>query len=439
MHTVKASRIAIFQFNNPPMRAFHMSWIAFFLCFFAWFGAAPLMPVIRQEMGLTPEQIANIAIASVAMTIFARLLIGWLCDKIGPRLCYVGLLIFGAIPVIGIGFAHEYSSFLIFRLCIGIIGASFVITQYHCSIMFAGNCVGTANAITASWGNVGGGITQMVMPALLTLFVSFGVSEALGWRLAMVVPGVLMLVMGVLYYFFTQDTPKGNFNQILITHSHSNKVPFSEALKNYRVWILALVYGSCFGVGLTIYNMASLYFTDRFQLSITQAGMAAGVFGFMAIFARALGGYLGDRVGKKWGLRGRVFCLSSILAIESVTLILFSQSNTLFLAIVTLVLMAISMHMSCGVTFSVTPFINKKALGAVTGIVSAGGNLGAVLAGFLFKEFAWADSLAILGITVAFVSALSFLIKFSPEDEVAAKHEIEKTHPTLIAETAGMY
>mgnify|MGYP003340696612 CR=1 FL=1 len=32
---------------------------------------------------------------------------------------------------------------------IGLIGAAFVITQYHTSIMFAPNCVGTANATTA--------------------------------------------------------------------------------------------------------------------------------------------------------------------------------------------------------------------------------------------------------------------------------------------------
>ena len=385
MHSVKATRIQLFQFNTPPMRAFHMTWIAFFLCFFSWFGIAPLMPIIRQEMGLTPSQIANIVIASVAITIFARLLVGWLCDKIGPRLCYSGLLILGAIPVIGIGFAQDYTSFLIFRLCIGVIGASFVITQYHCSVMFAGNCVGTANAVTAGWGNMGGGVTQMVMPALLAMFVSFGASQCVGWRLAMVVPGVLMGIMGVLYYFFTQDTPKGNFDQLLITHSHSNKAPSSEApfrqaLKDYRVWILALVYGACFGIELTIHNMASLYFTDRFHLSVGKAGMAAGVFGFMAIFARALGGYLGDWSGKKWGLRGRVLFLSCVLASEAVTLILFSRSSVLFVAMIALVFFATCVHMSCGATFSVVPFINKKALGAVAGIVGAGGNVGAVLA-----------------------------------------------------------
>ena len=75
------------------MRAFHMSWFAFFLCFFGWFGIAPLMPIIRSELHLTKEQIGNSAIAAVAVTIFVRILMGWLCDRIGPRRAYAGLLI----------------------------------------------------------------------------------------------------------------------------------------------------------------------------------------------------------------------------------------------------------------------------------------------------------------------------------------------------------
>ena len=159
----KATKINLLDFKTPPMRAFHITWITFFLCFFGWFGIAPLMPVVRKDLGLSQEQIGNIIIASVAITVFARLLIGWLCDKIGPRICYSLLLIFGSIPVMFIGTSQSYESFLLFRLAIGVIGASFVITQYHTSIMFAPNVVGTANATVAGWGNMGGGATLIMM------------------------------------------------------------------------------------------------------------------------------------------------------------------------------------------------------------------------------------------------------------------------------------
>src|SRR6188768_3588495 len=84
--SAKATKINLLDFKTPSMRAFHITWITFFLCFFGWFGIAPLMPVVREDLGLTKAQIGNIIIASVSVTIIARLVIGRLCDTIGPRL-----------------------------------------------------------------------------------------------------------------------------------------------------------------------------------------------------------------------------------------------------------------------------------------------------------------------------------------------------------------
>src|SRR5438067_9227256 len=114
----KAIRIQLANFSSPPMRAFHMTWIAFFLCFFAWFGIAPLMPIVRKELNLTATQIKWCIVASVSITIFARLLMGWLCDRIGPRLAYTWLLVLASLPVMGIGLSYDFATFLFFRLMI---------------------------------------------------------------------------------------------------------------------------------------------------------------------------------------------------------------------------------------------------------------------------------------------------------------------------------
>src|SRR3954469_17346860 len=205
---MKAVQIRLFDFKSPQMRAFHMTWIAFILCFFGWFGLAPVMPLVRADLHLTPAQVASSVIASVAGTIFARLLVGYLCDKFGPRRIYSGLLALGALPVMGVGLVHSYAGFMLCRVLIGLVGASFVITQYHTSAMFAPNVGGTANATTAGWGNLGGGVAQMVMPIVAMGLVGFGVVQGQSWRYAMIVPGALMLVMSVLYLRFTQDSPE---------------------------------------------------------------------------------------------------------------------------------------------------------------------------------------------------------------------------------------
>ena len=260
----KATRIDLFSLKTRQMRAFHMSWFAFFLCFFAWFGIAPLMAIVREEFQLTKVQIGNTIIASVLVTVFMRLFIGWLCDRIGPRLTYTYLLLICSLPVMGIGFATDYTSFLLFRLGIGCIGASFVITQYHTSVMFAPNVVGTANATSAGWGNLGGGVTQMVMPLVFATFLAFGVSEYWGWRLSMVVAGGVCFLTGIAYYLFTTDLPEGNFADLRargeLRQKEKVKGTFVMACKDFRVWSLFVIYGACFGVELTINNIAALYY-----------------------------------------------------------------------------------------------------------------------------------------------------------------------------------
>ncbi len=210
----KATQIRFFNFSSIPMRAFHMSWFAFLLCFFGWFGLAPMLKVIREDLGLTTDQIVTTNMVAVASTVFARLLIGYLCDWIGPRYVYAGLLILGSIPVMLVGLSQNYEMFLLMRMAIGAIGASFVITQYHTSTMFGPNCVGTANAFTAGWGNSGAGVTHIVMPFLFAAAVAIAGTESLGWRFAMVVPGIAMIFTGIAYFLLTKDTPEGNFSDL---------------------------------------------------------------------------------------------------------------------------------------------------------------------------------------------------------------------------------
>lgn len=379
---MKATKISLFSFSTPSMRAFHMTWIAFFLCFFGWFGLAPLMPLVRADLHLTKSQVADSMIAAVAGTIFARLLIGYLCDKYGPRRVYSGLLAAGALAVMGVGLAHDYTTFLICRVLIGLVGASFVITQYHTSAMFAPNVVGTANATTAGWGNLGGGVTQMVMPVVVMGLVGLGIVEGQAWRYAMILPGSLMLVMSVLYLRYTQDSPESKDAK---ANTGKAKGSLLEAARDPRVWALFVGYGACFGVELTIHNIAASYFHDRFQLGLKEAGMLAGSFGVLAIFARSLGGYLGDRAGRRFGLEGRGRFLTAMLLAEGVGLIVFSRMNSVVPAAILLVLFGLFVHIAAGATYSVVPFIKPNGVGAVAGIVGAGGNVGAVLAGMLFR------------------------------------------------------
>lgn len=428
----KATRIELLDLKSVHMRTFHLSWLAFFICFFGWFSHAPLVPAtIGPDLGLSKEQIITAFIGSVGVTILARLGIGYLCDRIGPRLSYVILLCFGAAAVAGSSFANSWETYLLSRLCIGVIGASFVITQYHTSVMFASNVVGIANATTAGWGNLGGGVTQAAMPMIAggMLGLGFAESDLSKWRAAMFVPAVVMLVIAFLYWRYTTDCPEGNYSDLRreTNLGRKHEVEFLSACRDYRVWLLFSIYAGCFGMELFVNGHAAAYYQDRFGLAEASAGGIAALFGIMNLFARSTGGWLGDRFAASAGLAGRVRWLVMIMMAEGLALTLFSRMGVLGFAVTTMIVFSLCVQMAEGATYSVVPFINKKALGAVSGIVGAGGNVGAVIyAQFYLRGGATLqDCLMYYGAAVIVLGALGLLIRFSTQVEGEARREFE--------------
>ena len=59
--------------------------------------------------------------------------------------------------------------------------------------------------------------------------------------------------------------------------------------------------------------------------------------------------------------------------------------------------------------------------------MGAGGNVGAVAAGFLFKtkSLTWPEALFILGVLVFASASLAALVRFPERDEAAAREEME--------------
>ncbi len=427
------TKLNIFSIKGVQMRTFHITWLMFFVCFFGWFGLAPLMPTIRTELHLTKGQVGNIIIASVTATIIARLIIGKLCDTWGPRKTAIRLLLVGCLPVFFVGLAHSYTTFLLFRLAIGVIGASFVITQFHTSMMFAPKIKGTANAVTGGWGNLGGGVTNMVMPLIFAAIVGFGYTKPEAWRYAMILPGTMMLIVAWLYYKYTKDTPNGNYDEV--GYSKANSKTDWSILADWRVWALTVAYAMCFGMEITFDNVASLHFVDHFHLTQSTAGFLAGIFGFMNLFARALGGIMSDKVGGKFGMKGKGLLLAGVLLLEGAGLILFAHSGTLAMAIVSMLTFALFLKMSNGATYGIVPFVNTKNVGMVSGIVGAGGNLGGMLFGFLFKSssITYVEAFTYIGYIIIAASVVVLITRFTRQSTFKEAVEDEEKLTTAIA------
>ena len=183
----------------------HMSWLAFFISFVVWFNHAPLMLVIAKTLGLTSAEIKIILILNVALTIPARIIIGILVDKFGPKRTYSTLLASSSIPCFMFAFANNFEQLALARFLLGFVGAGFVIGIRMVGEWFPAKQVGLAEGIYGGWGNFGSAAAAGALPILSLMY---GGDE--GWRYAIASTGIIALVYSVIYFFNVSDTPKGS-------------------------------------------------------------------------------------------------------------------------------------------------------------------------------------------------------------------------------------
>mmetsp|Transcript_12118 Transcript_12118/g.28317 ORF Transcript_12118/g.28317 Transcript_12118/m.28317 type:complete len:605 (-) Transcript_12118:194-2008(-) len=452
----KKRSIQLWRFDRPHMRAFHFAWLAFLLCFITWFAIPPVYPTLKKPkcadlssdlctgclakswkdedemafdkkcmvcapkaikngagcggLGLVKDQVVLSNAVSVMGTILARIGIGGVADAIGVRASYSGLLLVCSIPAFCVAATDTYDSFTGVRFLISFIGASFVLTQLWTSVMFASNIVGTANATSAGWGNLGGAVSGALIPAVFKSFINQGYTNDQSWRYTLAWPPATLVFVSVCIWFLSDDVPQGTYKDLKRKEAEKKAAadyvddgkdtggeePASVAARsivlasrNWRTWMLFIAYAYCFGVEVSVYGNLALYFSTAYNLEQADAGLAASLFGLFNLFARSAGGILSDVLAKKGGVRGRIWANFLCATPMGVMLIIFSSltkdANGLGGTLGCLCAWAFFLAATEGTVFGLVPFIEPTAVGGVAGIVGAGGNAGALMCNFSMR------------------------------------------------------
>ncbi|MBE9126725.1 MULTISPECIES: MFS transporter [unclassified Coleofasciculus] len=244
-------------------RILHMTWFAFFLSFVVWFNFAPLATAIQEDLGLDPAQIRTLAICNVALTVPARIIIGMLLDRFGPRLTYSLLLMYAAIPCITFSLAQNFSQLVISRLALSIVGAGFVIGIRMVAEWFPPREIGVAEGIYGGWGNFGSAAAAFTLPTIAAV-IAFGAGGTLNWRLTIALTGIIAAIYGAIYYNSVQDTPSGKVYQKPKRHGGL------EVTTKRDFWFLMLMNIPLVGVlALLAWRLSNVGFFDQTGLIIT--------------------------------------------------------------------------------------------------------------------------------------------------------------------------
>lgn len=474
---MSAERFNIFSFTGK-MKILHLSWFAFFVSFVVWFNLAPMLQAIKETFGLTKPQIVTLLVLNVALTIPARVIIGMLTDKFGPRLVYSVLLIVMAFPCFAFAFADNYTQLAIARFLLGCIGAGFVVGIRMVSEWFPHKELGTAEGIYGGWGNFGSAAAAFTLP---TVALMFGGDD--GWRYAVAITGVMSLIAGVVYYLNTTDTPKGStyfkpkhigsmeitskvdffflilmkipmylalgilawrlspakvdmLSQDVVNIIYAvlvaiflyelsmvwkvNKKVFSETIpaiqqfKFKQVAVLNVLYFATFGSELAVVSMLPLFFSETFSLTPVVAGMLASGYAFMNLMSRPGGGIISDKFGRKKTL----LILTAGLAVGYFLMSQVDSTWSLVLAVIAVMACSFFVQAGEGAVFAVVPLIKRSQTGQIAGMTGAYGNVGAVT---YLLVYSMVDAptffLVIAGTAVLGFIALLFLEE--PKGEIA--------------------
>nr|XP_043634166.1 high affinity nitrate transporter 2.7 [Erigeron canadensis] len=415
----KATEFRLFSLSSPHMRAFHLAWLSLFSCFFSTFAIPPLLPIIREDLHLSPSDVGTAGIAAFAGSIISRLAMGPACDIFGPRLASATLSLVTAPILLSAAFVSSPLSFIFLRFFVGFSLANFVANQFWMSSMFSGCTVGLANGVAAGWANVGSGLTQLVMPIIYSILnTDFNLTQSASWRTAFVVPALFQAIMALMVLAYGQDLPDGSYRKREKDSKDSGVKVFLNGITNYRGWVLGLTYGYCFGVELTMDNIIAEYFYDRFGVNLGTAGVIAASFGFTNWVSRPSGGVVSDKLGKRFGVKGRLWGLWVVQTVAGLLCVWLGRVNTMWGSIAVMCAFSFFVQAASGLTFGVVPFVSKRSMGVISGMTGSGGTVGAVVTQLLLfsgsNNISTQTGISLMGVMMI-LSTLSLTTIYFPQ------------------------
>lgn len=262
-------------------RILHLTWFAFFLSFVVWFNFAPFATAVAADLGLETGQMRTIAICNVALTVPARIIIGMLLDKFGPRVTYSVLLVYAAIPCLMFAAAQDFNTLVISRLLLSIVGAGFVIGIRMVAEWFPPKEIGLAEGVYGGWGNFGSAAAAFTLPTIAAWLAMGAVNPVSGelvlnWRMAIAGTGIIAAIYGVIYFFSVQDTPEGR------TYQRPSRHGGMEVTTQRDFWFLLLMNVPLIGVlGLLAWRLSKAGFLSQSGMYLTWL-LLAGLYLFQA-------------------------------------------------------------------------------------------------------------------------------------------------------------
>ncbi|TAK48024.1 MAG: MFS transporter [Xanthobacteraceae bacterium] len=282
-------------------RALWLSTIAFTVCFAVWTIFSIIGIQIKQDLGLNDTQFGLLVGTPILTGSLIRLILGIWTDQYGGRVVYTLTMLSAAVMTALLIYAHDYPTFLLAALGVGIAGGSFSVGVAYVAKWYPREKQGTALGIFGA-GNVGAAVTKFFAPMVMVAY---------GWKTVALVWAAGLALTAVIFFLFTNDDPDLRRRRVSGQKPES-LMSMMEPLKNIQVWRFSLYYFFVFGGFVALALWLPRYLIGVYGLNITTAGIIGAVYSIPASVFRAYGGHLSDKFGARrimyWTFMVSVVC-----------------------------------------------------------------------------------------------------------------------------------
>lgn len=274
--------------------------------------------------------------------------------------------------------------------------------------------------------NLGGAIIPLIAAVIAMSY---------GWRMAMYVPGLVAIFMGLFLMNRLRDTPaslglppieeykgEGFTEKDRLTEKMNKKQLLLDiVLRNKYIWILGFAYFFVYVIRTAVNDWGQLYLYETKGFSLLTAGACIFTFEIGGFVGCLLAGWISDKVFM--GSRGPVNALFALGVIFATTMFWFTPVGGVYYAhfmMFSVGLLVFGPQMLIGI--AAAELSHKKAAGAATGFVGWFAYIGATAAGYPFgrvvEDYGW-NTFFVTLIGCATVAFLLLTLVWAPQKDLS--------------------
>jgi predicted MFS family arabinose efflux permease len=367
-------------------------WLGWFIVFLTRFSISPILPLIENELNIMHSEAGLLMSSYLIAYAIMQIPAGMFSDRFGRKHIIILGLLLSSLANVFIGLSSSFINIAFYRFLTGLgAGTYFSASTSLISDSFPSGRRGKAIGLTSSGIGVG---------TVTAVFLGGLIAELTGWRLVFYVftiPGLVGIIV------FWRLVNEGRVS------SRDSRVLYKDVFRSKSLINLTVMHPLILATYFCLTTFIPTYLTVEAKLSILIANIIFIALPLFEIPAGPIGGFLADKIGKKY------VSITGIVTVAFISSILpLVKSPILFLTgliVAGFMIRAVLTVLSVFVTDTSPPSIVGTALGWYNAIGFLGSSIGPYIFGLLTDNYGFNSAFLFAGLIASIAIPLIITVK----------------------------